>query len=363
MIKLGGIHVVKRGHISRQKMIVLRVLAVLLALFTGGVFILGLGHNPFAVYGTMISGSVGSAMVVKETVKQAVPLLIASLGITLAFRMQFWNIGAEGQICFGATCATYFALFHSDWPQWVLLAVMCLAAAIGGGLLGVLPAYFKARFGTNETLFTLMLNYVALYLIQYLRDGPWKSPEAMGFNFIARFAKNAQLPQVLGVHVGWIFALALVVFTYVYLNYTKHGYEISVVGGNSRTARYAGMNNKWIIIRTMFLSAAICGVAGMIQVAGPDRTLTDSVAGGVGFTAIIIAYLGQLNPIAILLVTVLFSILEKGSGTVQSTFNISTAAADVLQGILLFFVLGSEFFLNYRIVWHKEDADRGGIKA
>ena len=135
------------------------------------------------------------------------------------------------------------------------------------------------------------------------------------------------------------------------------------MGGNSRTARYAGMNNKWIIIRTMFLSAAICGVAGMIQVAGPDRTLTDSVAGGVGFTAIIIAYLGQLNLIAILLVTVLFSILEKGSGTVQSTFNISTAAADVLQGILLFFVLGSEFFLNYRIVWHKEDADRGGIKA
>ncbi len=363
MSKWGGIHIGKRGHISRRQMVIYRVLAILLALFTGGLFILAMGYNPFAVYGTMISGSLGSQMVIRETVKQAVPLLISALGITLAFRMHFWNIGAEGQICFGATCATYFALNYSYLPQWLLLTIMFLAAAIGGGLFGMIPAYFKARFDTNETLFTLMLNYVALYLIQYLRDGPWKSPEAMGFNFIATFEKSAQLPKVLGVHIGWIFALVLVALVYVYLNYTKHGYEISVVGGNSRTARYAGMNNKVIIMRTMFLSAAICGVAGMIQVAGPDRTLTDSVAGGVGFTAIIIAYLGQLNPLAILLVTTLFSILEKGSGTVQSTYNISTAAADVLQGILLFFVLGSEFFFKYKIMWRSDKLDRGGVKA
>ncbi len=363
MSKLKGIHIVKHGNISRQQMVLYRIIAVLLALVTGGLFILAMGYNPLSVYGTMVTGSLGSQMVIKETVKQAVPLLISALGITLAFRMHFWNIGAEGQICFGATCATFFALNFPDWPQWLMLTVMFLAAAIGGGLYGVIPAYFKAKFGTNETLFTLMLNYAALYFIQYLRDGPWKSPEAMGFNFISRFGKNAQLPQVLGVHIGWIFALALTVLVYIYINYTKHGYEISVVGANSRTARYAGMNNKWIIIRTMFLSAAICGVAGMIQVAGPDRTLTDSVAGGVGFTAIIIAYLGQLNPLVILLVTVLFSILEKGSGTVQSTYNISTAAADVLQGILLFFVLGSELFFKYRIAWRSEDVAKGGVKA
>lgn len=363
MSNLGGIHVVKRGNISRGQMAAYRVLAIALALLTGGIFILAMGHNPLSVYGTMITGSLGSQMVLRETVKQAVPLLISALGITLAFRMHFWNIGAEGQICFGATCATYFALNYSYLPQWLLLAIMFLAGAIGGGLFGLVPAYFKARFDTNETLFTLMLNYVALYFIQYLRDGPWKSPEAMGFNFIATFEKSAQLPKVAGVHIGWIFALALVALVYVYLNYTKHGYEISVVGGNSRTARYAGMNNKLIIMRTMFISAAICGVAGMIQVAGPDRTLTDSVAGGVGFTAIIIAYLGQLNPLAILLVTTLFSILEKGSGTVQSTYNISTAAADVLQGILLFFVLGSEFFFKYRIVLRSDKLDRGGVKA
>lgn len=363
MSNFNGIHIVKRGNISRRQMLLFRILAVLLALVTGGLFILMMGHNPFSVYGTMISGALGSKMVIRETVKQAVPLLISALGITLAFRMHFWNIGAEGQICFGATCATYFALNFSSLPKPLLLTIMFIAAAIGGGLYGVIPAYFKAKFGTNETLFTLMLNYVALYLIQYLRDGPWKSPEAMGFNFIARFEKSAQLPMVLGVHIGWIFALVLVVAVYIYLNYTKHGYEISVVGENSRTARYAGMNNKWIIIRTMFISAAICGVAGMIQVAGPDRTLTDSVAGGVGFTAIIIAYLGQLNPIAILIVTTLFSILEKGSGTVQSTYNIANAAADVLQGILLFFVLGSEFFFTYRISWRKESMSRGGVKA
>lgn len=363
MNKLGGIHIVKRGNISRRQMIIYRIAAIILALFTGGLFILAMGQNPFSVYGTMLNGALGSKMVIRETVKQAVPLLISALGVTLAFRMHFWNIGAEGQICFGAICATYFALNFSDWPQWLLLSVMFIAAAIGGGLFGVIPAYFKARFDTNETLFTLMLNYVALYFIQYLRDGPWKSPKAMGFNFIATFEKSAQLPKVLGVHIGWIFALVLVAAVYIYLNFTKHGYEISVVGENSRTARYAGMNNKAIIMRTMFLSAMLCGIAGMIQVAGPDRTLTDSVAGGVGFTAIIIAYLGQLNPLAILIVTILFSILEKGSGTVQSAFNISTAAADVLQGILLFFVLGSEFFFSYRIAWGRQKSERGGIKA
>ena len=270
--------------------------------------------------------------------------------------MRFWNIGAEGQICLGAIAASYFALFHSDWPQPVLLMTMALAGILAGGLWGVIPAVFKARFGTNETLLTLMLNYVASYIIQFLREGPWKDPGAMGFPKIAMFDKAARMPTVLGVHAGWIIALVLVVLVFIYLKFTKQGYELSVVGENENTARYAGMDVRKIIVRTMFLSAAICGLAGMLQASGADKTLTDTVAGGVGFTAITVAWLSQLNPFAILLVSFLFGCLEKGSGTIQSLLNISPSAAEVLQGVILFFVLGSEFFIGFRVIWRKGGA-------
>ena len=205
------VRVVKRVGIPRARAIVYRILAVVLALVTGGIFLWALGQNPFTVYATMAQGAVGTTIALKETVKIAIPLCITSLGITLAFKMRFWNIGAEGQICLGAIAASYFALFHSDWPQPVLLMTMALAGILAGGLWGVIPAVFKARFGTNETLLTLMLNYVASYIIQFLREGPWKDPGAMGFPKIAMFDKAARMPTVLGVHAGWIIALVLVV--------------------------------------------------------------------------------------------------------------------------------------------------------
>ncbi|MEG0145766.1 MAG: ABC transporter permease, partial [Clostridia bacterium] len=300
----------------------------------------------------MISGALGSLSNLRETVKLAVPLLVTSLGVTLAFKMKFWNIGAEGQICVGAIAASFFAINFTHLPQPLLILTMALAGMLAGGLWGLVPAYFKARFDTNETLLTLMLNYVAIYFIQLLREGPWRDPRS-GFPKVPMFDKAARLPQVLGVHIGWIVALALVVLTYVYLKHTKQGYELTVVGENINTARYAGMNVKKIILRTMFISAAICGLAGMLQATGADKTLTDTVAGGRGFTAITIAWLGRLNPYAILIVSVLFACLTKGSGTIQSIFNISGSAADVFQGIILFFVLGSEFFINYRIAVRK----------
>ncbi len=348
-------HVVKRAGMPKKLAFLIRVLAVLMALATGGLFILALGHNPFEVYKSMITGSLGSKTAVREMVKMSIPLCITALGVTLAFKMKFWNIGGEGQICMGATAASYFALFHSDWPGYILFPVMVLASLLAGGLWGVIPALFKAKFGTNETLFTLMLNYVASYFIQYLRMGPWMNPES-SFPQIARFEKSARLPTLLGVHVGWVFALVLVALVFFYLKYTKQGYELTVVGENENTARYAGMNVPRIIIRTAFLSAAICGLAGMLQATGADKTLSESVTGGAGFTAITVAWLAKLNPIAILIVSLLFGILEKGSGTIQSLFNISTSAAEVFQGIILFFVLGSEFFVSYRIVLGKGGA-------
>ncbi|MEG1812536.1 MAG: ABC transporter permease [Clostridia bacterium] len=347
-----NLHVVGRTEIPARRAMAYRLIAVVLALATGGLFLLALGYPPIPVYSTMLSGALGSLSNLRETVKLAVPLLASSLGVTLAFKMKFWNIGAEGQICVGAIAASFFAINFTHLPQPLLILTMALAGILAGGLWGLVPAYFKARFDTNETLLTLMLNYVAIYFIQLLREGPWRDPRS-GFPKVPMFDKAARLPQVLGVHIGWIVALALVVLTYVYLKHTKQGYELTVVGENINTARYAGMNVKKIILRTMFISAAICGLAGMLQATGADKTLTDTVAGGRGFTAITIAWLGRLNPYAILIVSVLFACLTKGSGTIQSIFNISGSAADVFQGIILFFVLGSEFFINYRIAVRK----------
>ena len=290
--------------------------------------------------------------------KIMIPLLISSLGVTLAFKMKFWNIGAEGQIIAGAICASYFALWHSDWNHWVLIAVMFAAGIIGGGIWGLIPAFFKTRFGTNETLFTLMLNYIALHIISYLQEGPWRDLEAQGFAKIARFDKNASLDKVFGVQFGWIIALVLVAAVFVYLKYSKQGYEISVVGESQETARYAGMNVRRIVLRTMFLSGAVCGIAGMVQATGSDITLTTAVAGGVGFTAIIVAWLSQLNPVMILVVSFLFSVLEKGSSVVQSNYGLSVDCADVLQGIILFFILGCELFVRYKFVFRKQGGGR-----
>lgn len=342
--------VVKRSELTGRQIVLLRLLAVLLALAAGGLFVLGLGYNPFIIYATILSGAMRSPMAIQATVKIVVPLTITSLGVTLAFKMRFWNIGAEGQIIMGAIFASYFALFHAGWNHWILLAVMALAGVLGGALWGLIPAFFKAKYGTNETLFTLMLNYIALYLVSWLQDGPWRDPGSQGFGKVARFDKNTALDKVFGVHCGWIIALILVAVVFVYLRYTKQGYEISVVGESQETARYAGMNVRKILLRTMALSGGVCGLGGMIQAVGADSTLTMGVAGGVGFTAIIVAWLSQLNPVIILVVSALFGILEKGSSVVQSNFGLSTDCADVLQGIILFFILGCEFFIRYRFV-------------
>lgn len=355
------IRIAKRAELSDKKRMLLRLGSLLLALVAGGLFLLFLGYNPFSIYSTMVTGCFRSTMAIQATVRIIIPLLITSLGVTLAFKMRFWNIGAEGQIIMGAIFASYFALFCNNWPHWILVPVMLIAGMIGGGIWGLIPAFFKVKFGTNETLFTLMLNYIALYLIVFLRDGPWADPASPGFPKIARFVKNAQLDKVFGVHIGWIIALILVAAVFIYLRYTKQGYEISVVGESQATAAYAGMKVKKIVLRTMFLSGAVAGVAGMVQATGSDMTLATGVANGVGFTAIIVAWLAQLNPLGILLVSSLFGVMEKGGSVVESTFKLSADSSDVLQGIILFFVLAAEFFIRYRFTFRK--LKKGGAEA
>lgn len=352
-------HVVKHAERSTREVVLLRLAAVLLSIVAGGLFILAIGQNPLAVYGTIIEGAFRSSMAIQATIKFTIPLCICALGVTLAFKMKFWNIGGEGQLIMGAVFASFFALNFSGINHWVLIVLMLLSGIVGGGLWGLLAAVFKVKWGTNETLLTLMMNYIALHLVSYLQAGPWRDPSANGFSKIARFDKNVALNKVLGVHFGWIIMLVLVVVVWVYLKKSKQGYEISVVGESQDTARYAGIKVKKVILRTMFLSGAIAGLAGACQVSGSDMTLSMGVAGGVGFTAIIVAWLCQLNPGMILVVSFLFGVLEKGSSVVQSAYGLSSDCADVLQGIILFFILGSEFFVRYSFVFRSK---KGGTR-
>ena len=344
------LRIVKRSELTGRQIILLRLLAVLLALAAGGLFILCLGYNPFTVYATILSGAMRSPMAIQATVKIVVPLLIASLGVTLAFKMRFWNIGAEGQFLMGAVFAGYFAFFLYDrMPRPVLIPVMLAAGMAGGGIYGMIPAFFKAKLGTNETLFTLMLNYMALALVQYLQNGPWKAPQSQ-FPKMPMLDDRARLSKILGVHWGWIMALVLVVLFYVYLTRTKQGYEIAVTGDSIHTARYAGIPVNLVIIRTMFLSGALAGLAAVFQVAGSDYTITEGTAGGVGFTAITAAWMAKLNPFGMLAASLFIAILERGSNKIQTTFKIPSSASEVLTGMILFFMLGCEFFMNYRLV-------------
>ena len=353
------VRMVKREGVSKQRAVAVRAGAILGALIVGGILILLMGHNPASVYGDMVIGSLGSALVIRETARIAVPLLITGMGIALAFKMRFWNIGAEGQIIAGATAASYFALFHhQSMPAPVLLMVMFTAAVVAGGLWGMIPAVFKAKWNTNETLFTLMLNYVALEGLRYLQYGPWRDPKMMGFPVVAMFDAKARLPNVFGVNIGWIIALILVALVYIYMKKSKQGYEITVVGESIQTARYAGINTSMVFLRTMFISGAIAGITGFVTVAGANYTISEGVTGGVGFTAITVAWLAKLNPGAMIAISVFLAMLQKGSGTIQTIYRIPSSAASMLIGLILFFMLGCEFFLNYKLVFKK----RGGVR-
>lgn len=353
-----SIHMVKRDRISVREQWLIRGIALVGALLTGALLILSLGHDPLAVYKDVLAGALGTPTVRKETVKIAVPLLITAIGISFAFRMRFWNIGAEGQILMGAVCAGYFAFFQYDsMPRPLLILAMILAGMLGGGVWGLIPAFFKAKWGTNETLFTLMLNYIALSFVKYLQNGPWKAPHSQ-FPKMAMLDDRARLTKVLGVHWGWILALVLVAAAYIYVRKTKQGYEIAVVGESVETARYAGINVRFVMLRTMILSGAMAGLAGMLQLAGADHTITESTAGGVGFTAITVAWMAKMDPFGMLVVAVFIAILERGANKIQTTFKIPASAAELLTGLLLFFMLGCEFFINYKLVCRKGKEER-----
>ena len=240
-------------------------------------------------------------------------------------------------------------------PNGLLILIMIVAAIAAGALWGFLPAFFKARWNTNETLFTLMMNYIATQLAAYYII-VWEVPKGAGKIGIINQNTNAGwLPQIAGKQylLTILVVAVLTVLTYIYLKYSKHGYEIAVVGESQRTASYAGIKVERVIIRTMVLSGAMCGLMGLLLTAGTDHTLTTTIVGGRGFTAVMVSWMAKFNPIMMIFTSLLLVVLSRGASEISSVFGLNHSFADILTGIILFFIIGSEFFINYKVSLRK----------
>jgi len=350
-----GIRIAARAELSRRNEMLLRLFAAISALAASGLIMAVMGYNPFDVYAKIMSGSLGSAYRFRETINKAIPLCVLSLGTAIAFRMKFWNIGQEGQFYLGAYGASLAAFAFPNFPAPVLLSIMLIMGMVFGGLWALIPALLKIKFSTNETLVTLMLNYIAIKWISFLQYIAWKDPTALGFPKITPFSANAVLPRLFNIHIGWIINLCLAFLLYVLLKKTKFGYEIDVIGESEATARYAGMNVFRISVLAIMLSGGLCGIAGMMQASAIERSLSEQLSGGLGFTSVIVTWLARLEPGVVIIMAFLFSLLIQGGNFLQSSLQIPASISQVLQGIIIFFVLGSEFFIRYRFVREKNN--------
>ena len=356
------VHISKRGDISRLSSIGIKAAAIILSLLVCALIItVTTGENPIAVFATMIKGSFGTKRKFWIFLQNIAILLCISLAVTPAFKMRCWNLGAEGQVLAGCLAAAACMLLLSDsLPVWLLFIVMIVSSILAGALWALIPAIFKAKWNTNETLFTLMMNYVAIQLVSYYVK-VWENPK--GSNTVGIINQKSQLgwlpqlvnKQFLSVLVVFILTVAI----YIYLRYSKHGYEISVVGESERTARYVGIKVEKVILRTMFLSGALCGIAGFLLVSGINHTISSSLAGGRGFTAVMVSWMSKFNPFVMMLSSALLVFMEAGAGDISTTFGLNQSFADMLTGIIIFFIIGSEFFINYKISFRKSAKEAG----
>ena len=346
------IHISKRGALRWYQSWAIRGGAVLVAMvFCALITTLVTGQNPLSVYSTIFDASFSTARRTWILAQSVSILLCVGLALIPAFRMRFWNLGGDGQMLAGGLATTACMICLRDvLPGWAVILCMVVSSVLAGALWGVIPALFKAKFNTNETLFTLMMNYVATQLVAFFII-IWEMPKGAGkIGIINQSTQLGWLPTLGNKYLLNILIVAVIcVLMYIYLNYSKHGYEISVVGESERTAKYVGIKVGKVIIRTMVLSGALCGFTGMLLVGGVDHTLTTTITANRGFTAVMVAWLAKFNPIWMILTSFLLVFLERGAGQIATSFGLSASYADILTGLILFFIIGSEFFINYQI--------------
>ena len=352
-------HISKRDSLPWYGAWAIRGAAIVLALIVCAVVTTALtGEDPVGVYKTMFAGAFGTPRKLWILGQNLAILLCVSLAVTPAFKMRFWNVGGEGQILIGGLAtAACMILLGDQLPNWLLIAVMVVAACVAGGIWGAVPAICKAKWNTNETLFTLMMNYVATQLVAYFVI-LWEVPKGAGkIGIINQSTEAGWLPQI-GTYKYLLNILVVAVLTvimYFYLTRSKQGYEIAVVGESERTARYVGIKVGKVIVRTMFLSGAICGLAGLLLVGGTDHTITTTIAGGRGFTAVMVAWLAKFNPFGMVFTSLLLVFLDRGASEISTIYSLNHSFGDILTGIILFFIIGSEFFISYKLNFPKEN--------
>ena len=351
-------HIVRRSASSRLRSWLVRGIAILAALLlTGLLTFLATGLNPLEVYAKMWQGNFGSSRRIWVLLQNTAILLIIALALTPAFKMRFWNTGAEGQVLMGGFGAALLMRFVGpSLPNAILIPLEFLAAIAGGALWGFIPAFFKARWKTNETLFTLMMNYVAIQLVSWFCT-LFAVPKGSGqLGILNQSTEAGWLPSLFGQKylMNIIIVVIVLIFVFVYLRYAKHGYEIWVVGESEKTARYVGINVKSVIIRTMLLSGALCGVAGFLLVCGTDHSISPNTVGGEGFTGIMVSWLAKFNPFVMVFTSALIIFMKNGAAQIASSFHLNESFGDIMTGIIIFFIIGCEFFINYRVVFRKK---------
>ena len=344
------IHISKRGITKPWQPIVTRAIAIVGGLFLGLCFAsIYTKVDPFSLLGKMFFGSFGKDKFVWNLLQEVAILLLISLAVVPAFKMKYWNIGADGQTlvgCLASAIAVYY--WHESLPNWALLIVMLLFGVTAGMIWAVIPALFKAKWNTNETLFTLMMNYIAIQLVKFVLLEWFPS----GQNDFSKFyRKFGNLPILGNKYVLiLIFAGILTTLMALYLSKTKHGFEVSLVGESVNTSKYVGINVKKVILRTMLLSGAICGFAGFLLVAAKDHNISTEMVGGRGFTAIIVVWLAKFNPVYMILTALLVAFLSRGTQQISSTTGITDSSlSNIITALVFFFVIGCEFFVTYKV--------------
>lgn len=353
------IHITKRDAMPLWKSLVIRVAAIVIALLVCSALIVLLTKtNPIDVFSKMLDGSFKTERKFWMLLQDIAMLLCISLAVTPAFKMQFWNLGAEGQVLIGglasAACMFYF---KDSIPNTLLLVIMFVTSILAGMIWALIPAFFKAKFGTNESLFTLMMNYVAIQLVGYFIM-VWVPNGSNVMGVINQKTKSGWLPSLFEQKyaLNIIIVAVLTIAMFIYLKYSKQGYEISVVGQSENTARYIGIDVKKVVIRTMLISGAVCGIAGFLLVAGTDHSISRELAGGMGFTAIMVAWLAKFNPFTMVATSFLVVFLQIGASEIAKSpkLQLNESVSDIITGIIIFFIIGCEFFINYKINFRKK---------
>jgi ABC-type uncharacterized transport system permease subunit len=346
-----SVHFEKRKSASVTAQFAVPILSFAASLVLTAALLLAFDVNPIATFSAMLKGAFGTGRAFTETLVKAIPLMLTSLGVALAFKLRFWNIGAEGQLVMAGVATAWVALFWSSWlPPGLLLPVAILVGCLAGALWAAIPALLKTSLKVDETLVTLMLNYVAILAADTLYYGPWRDPKGYGFPGSAPFPQAAWLPRIAGrAHIGLYFALALALVLWLVLNRTRWGFELKIIGSSPKAAKYEGIAVERNIVLAILLSGALCGLAGACEVTAISHRLQQGLAIGYGYTAIIVAWMSQLNPLAIGPVSLLMAGLLVGGDQVQMKMGLPSAMSSVMQGMVLFPMLAGSLFTEFRI--------------